>query len=249
MRIVCKIFLLVYLFSVNATAAVDYTKYDHMYDGSFPEVYDPYETINRKIFNFNSTLDRLMLRPVAVGYDRITNDYTKGRVANFIENISVTPLTTANYALQMNLNGVLRSFWRLAINTTLGIGGLFDVATKFGVTTRNQNFGDTLAHYGVGPGPYIVLPIFGGTNPRDITNAIFTSDAFNPARRYVNNDFKLVVDITKTIHDRARLLRFTDYVEQSSVDPYVTIRSSIYQNREFYVKYPPGFVYPTIKYR
>lgn len=96
-------------------------------------VYDPYEKLNRKIFAFNSVVDTFLLRPVAKIYGRFTNDYTKNRVGSFVDNIS-EPLSTVNYSLQGNPEGILKSFWRFAINSTFGIAGMFDVASKFGLT-------------------------------------------------------------------------------------------------------------------
>lgn len=128
------------------------------------EIYDPYEKFNRKIFILNTRLDKFVLRPIAVCYKKITNDYVKGRVSSFTSNIG-TPLTAVNYGLQLNYDKTLRSVWRFIINTTFGVGGLFDVANKMGLPPSRQTFGNTLAHYGAAPGPYLVLPIIGGLIP------------------------------------------------------------------------------------
>lgn len=211
-----------------------------------PNAYDPYEKINRKIFMFNSVLDYFLLRPVAIFYRDVTNDYIKARVGSFTENINV-PLTTVNYTLQKDPENVLRSFWRFMINTTFGIGGLFDVASKMGLTVTPQTFGSTLAHYGVGPGPYLVIPFFGGTNGRDFTDSLFTNTYLNPLKYPLHSDFKLGLTATKLVHDRMVLLPFTDYVTQNSTDAYVSIRSSIHQNRESVVQYPENFKCPKYK--
>lgn len=109
------------------------------------EVYDPYEKFNRKVFVFNSVLDYIILRPLAIGYKNITNDYVKARVNSFVNNVD-TPLTAVNYGLQLNYDKTMKSVWRFLINTTLGIGGLFDVAGKVGLPSDRQTFGSTLAH-------------------------------------------------------------------------------------------------------
>ena len=212
-------------------------------NSSCTEAYDPYEKINRKIFVFNSVLDYFLLRPVAIVYRNVTNDYIKARVGNFTENIGV-PLTTVNYALQKNPNDTLKSFWRFMVNTTLGIGGLFDVASKIGLEITPQTLGSTFAHYGVGPGPYLVVPFFGGTNGRDLTDSLFTSTYLNPLKHFLHSDFKLGLTGVKLVHDRMVLLPFTDYVTKNSVDAYVSIRSSIHQNRESVVQYPENFKCP-----
>ena len=211
--------------------------------GTCTEVYDPYEKLNRKLFVFNSILDYFLLRPVAIGYRDLTNDYTKARVGSFLENISV-PLTTVNYGLQKNADNTLKSFWRFLINTTFGVGGLFDVAGKAGLTVTPQTFGSTLAHYGVGPGPYLVIPFFGGTNGRDFTDSLVTNTVLNPIKYPMHRDLKWTITGIKLVHDRMVLLPFTDYVTKNSTDPYVAIRSSIHQNRESVVHYPEGFKCP-----
>ncbi len=222
----------------------NYYKYSYQIDSeAYNSVYDPYEKINRKIFAFNSALDHFILRPIAVGYDRVTNPYIKARVGSFVENINV-PLTAVNYGLQLNFDDTMRSVWRFIINTTFGIGGLFDVASKLNLKPTSQTFGSTLARYGVAPGPYLVLPFFGSTNARDMSDPVITNHALNPVKYAMHRDFKLGVTATQIIHDRANLLPFSDYVSKNSVDPYVSVRTAVYQNREAKLNYPRNFKYP-----
>jgi phospholipid-binding lipoprotein MlaA len=204
----------------NNTSLAKEENYKYSYsledgDDSICEVYDPYEKLNRRIFAFNTALDHLILRPIAVGYKNITNNYIKARVGSVLENIGV-PLTTVNYGIQMDLDNSLRSLWRFIINTTFGVGGLFDVASKVGLNPNAQTFGHTLAHYGVGPGPYIVLPLIGGSAAREVTDYIFTNNALNPLKYKFHDDFKLVYTSIKAISDRAAILQFSDYVDQHS---------------------------------
>ncbi len=209
------------------------------------DVYDPYEKLNRKIFAFNSALDHVILRPIAVSYQKITNDYIKARVGSFIENVNV-PLTMVNYGLQANMDKGMRSFWRFIINTTFGIGGLFDIASKVGLNPPSQTFGNSLAHFGVAPGPYVVVPFFGGSNFRDVTDSLFTNNALNPIKYPMHKDFLLILAGTKIVHERYMLLPFTDYVTKNSTDPYIAVRSAIHQNRESKVEYPKSFICPQI---
>jgi phospholipid-binding lipoprotein MlaA len=209
------------------------------------DVYDPYEKLNRRIFAFNSVLDHFILRPIAVGYQKVTNDYVKARVGSFIDNINV-PLTTVNYGLQANFDKGIKSLWRFIINTTFGLGGLFDIASKVDLNPPPQTFGNTLAHFGVGPGPYLVVPFFGGTNTRNVTDSLFSNNALNPIKYPMHKDFLLVLAGTKIVHERTMLLPFTDYVAKNSTDPYIAIRSAIHQNRESKVNYPKGFICPQI---
>lgn len=208
--------------------------------------YDPYERLNRKIYYFNAVLDTFILRPVAKGYIRFTNDYTKDRIGSFVHNID-TPLSTVQYALQGNSEGTLKSFWRFVINTTVGIGGLFDVAGKIGLHAAPQTFGNTLATYGVGPGPYIVLPLYGSTSGRGVTDPLITNNAFNPLKYKLHGDFKLGVTGAKAIHERAELMPFTDYVTKNSPDTYIAIRDAYLQSRESKMVYPKGFKCPSVK--
>ena len=205
--------------------------------------YDPYEKLNRKFYFFNAVLDTFILRPIAKGYIKFTNDYTKNRIGSFVDNIE-TPLYMIQYGLQANGEGVLKSFWRFVINSTMGVAGLFDVASKLGLYVEPQTLGSTLAYYGVGPGPYIVLPIFGGTNARDITDSLFTNNALNPLKFYLPSDFKTGVTGAKLIHNRAKIMPFTDYVAENSPDSYVAIRDASWQAREAKMAYPKGFICP-----
>ena len=218
-------------------------KYKNTYsiDQDVLEVYDPYEKLNRKIFAFNSVLDHFILRPVAIFYKNVTNNYIKARVGSFTDNINM-PLTVVNYSLQLKYENTMNSLWRFIINTTFGIGGLFDVASKFDLNPTRQTFGSTLARYGVGPGPYLVIPFFGSTNARDVTDNIYTNGALK--RYQFHRDFRWGVTGVKLVHDRAVALPFTDHIAKTSTDPYIAIRSAIHQNRESKVRYPEGYKSP-----
>ena len=220
-----------------------YSSYNYHGLNNHCRVYDPYESLNRKIFIFNGVLDSFILRPIAKGYGRFTNDYTKNRVESFVGNVS-EPLSTVNYALQGNSDGVFKSFWRFAINTTFGLAGMFDIASKFDLTPPQQTFGNTLAYYGVGPGPYIVLPIYGGINARDVSDPLISNGLLNPLDYALHKDFKLVVTGTKIVHTRSKLMPFTDYVSKNSSDPYIAVREAIFSQREAKIIYPAGYKCP-----
>jgi phospholipid-binding lipoprotein MlaA len=223
---------LIFTFNVSIQAGSHYNyNYDDK-DVAYEEVYDPYEKFNRKIFALNSALDHFILRPIALGYKKTTNDYTKARVGSFIDNIN-EPLTMVNYGLQGNVNCSIKSLWRFLINMTFGVGGLFDIASKVNLTSPPQTFGNTLAYYGVRPGPYLVIPFFGGTNARDVTDGIFSNNALNPIKYAMHRDFKIILAGSKSIHDRTLLLPFTDFITRTSTDPYIAVRTAIYQNREY----------------
>lgn len=129
-------------------------------------VYDPWEPLNRRIYYFNYTFDKYIFLPVVDAYNLITPTFVQKGVKNFFRNAGNLS-TTGNAALQMKPKKAMRSWGRFSINAILGIGGLFDVASKLGMPKPYEDFGLTLAHYGVGEGPYLVLPFLGPSNLRD----------------------------------------------------------------------------------
>lgn len=237
--------------SSNAFASKDQKGDDGNYSYNYAalngrcQVYDPYEAFNRKVFIFNGVLDTFILRPITKIYGHSTNDYTKQRVGSFVGNIE-EPLTFVNYTMQGNKDKGFKSFWRFMINSTIGIGGLFDVASHFDVKAEPQTFGNTLGSYGVGAGPYILLPIFGGTNGRGVTDSLVTNSLFNPLKYPLHSSFKRVVTVSKTIHKRDEIMPFTDFVTNNSPDPYIAIRDAILQQQESKMNYPDGFRCPSV---
>ena len=199
---------------------------------------DPYEPFNRKMFAVNSFLDYMFLRPVAKAYNHITNDYTKARVNDFTANIK-EPITTVNSGLQGKGHNVLVSFWRFVLNTTFGLAGTHDFATQAGVVTPRQDFGKTLAYYGVAPGPYLVLPVLGSTNARDAMNFAVNSK-MNFSNYHMNKYQAGGVSALTMISERGNLMPITDKIAKASADPYITIRNMLYQKRENEVEYPKG---------
>ena len=127
---------------------------------------DPYENVNRKVFAFNEFMDKWLLKPVAKGYRFITPSFVDTGVSNFFDNLGEVR-NLVNGGLQGDGNHALTSTGRLLVNSTVGLGGLFDVASEWGLEERKEDFGQTLAVWGVGDGPYIVLPFLGGGNLRD----------------------------------------------------------------------------------
>lgn len=220
--------------------------YDYFSSNGICSVYDPYESLNRKIFIFNGTLDTFILRPITKIYGRFTNDYTKNRIGTFIDNIA-EPLSAVNYGLQGNPEGVFTSFWRFTINSTFGIAGLFDVASKAGLEKKPQTLGSTLAYYGVGQGPYIVLPIYGGMGARDISDFLISNDILNPIKYVLHSDFKFVITAADIVHTRHNVMPFTDYVSENSTDSYIAIRNAILSQRESKMVYTAGFKCPVVK--
>lgn len=248
-RLVSKAYVIVVicLLSNNSLASKQDEKYDYNYAelSNRCQIYDPYESFNRKIFIFNSILDTFILRPVAKGYGRFTNDYTKDRVDSFLSNIR-EPLSTVNYGIQGNAHGAGKTFWRFAINSTFGLGGFFDIASKFDLKAESQTFGNTLANYGVRQGPYIILPFYGGMGARDVMDPLVLNSYLNPAKYPMHNSFKNVLLVTSLIHNRDKIMPFTDYVSKSSPDAYIAIRDATLSERESRMVYPGGFKCPKV---
>jgi phospholipid-binding lipoprotein MlaA len=129
-------------------------------------IYDPWESLNRRIYNFNAVFDQYVFLPVVRAYEFVLPDFAQTGVTNFFNNLGEIN-NLLNSLLQFKIVKVFNTIGRIAMNTTVGIGGLIDVATYEGVKRENEDFGQTLAFYGVGPGPYLILPVAGPYNLRD----------------------------------------------------------------------------------
>jgi len=141
-------------------------------------VYDPWEPLNRRIYIFNAAFDEYVFLPLVNAYEFILPDVVEDAISNFFKNL--TELSNLmNSLLQFKIVKAVNTFGRIAINSTVGIGGLIDVATHVdGIKRENEDFGQTLGFYGLGPGPYLVLPIFGPSNLRDTGGLVVDSVAY-----------------------------------------------------------------------
>ena len=214
--------------------------------GTCSDIDDPLETINRKIFIFNSVLDHFLLRPVAKGYRKMFNEDTRDKIDNTFTNAKV-PLTMVNNALQGEGHKTLLSFWQFAINSTLGVAGTHDIAKARGLHVEPQTLGSTLASYGFGPGPYIILPFYGSTNSRDIFDKAFANDKMNPLNYGLNSNTRFAISMGTLVSDRAEVMPFTDHISNTSPDPYVSIRTALHQRRESALSYPHYYRCKNIK--
>lgn len=204
-------------------------QYYNSYYNNYDEViYDPLESLNKQVFLINMTLDKFILEPIAIIYERGVHKSVKARLNNFLDNLSV-PISFTNNVLQKNAPSGLYNFWRFVINITLGLGGFCDVASKMGIPENKQTFGNTLAYYGVKPGPYIVLPLIGSTSMRDLIDK-FVNGNLLLIKTY--NLGYVVTISTDLIIKRAKLIPFVKQVKNMSIDQYATIRSIYYQRRQ-----------------
>lgn len=185
---------------------------------------DPWETMNRNTFAFNQKVDTYVLKPIAKGYEYVVPEYARERIGNVYVNLN-EPANALNNALQGKAEGALVSLFRLMINTTLGLGGMYDVA---GITanqpTRREDFGQTLAVWGVGNGPYFVIPFLGPSTVRD--TAGFGVDYLTAPQTWLDGGWAewaawgvLAVDY------RLRMMPATDLLEDA-IDPYLMAREA-----------------------
>tara|TARA_B100000925_G_C21972428_1_gene458503 strand:- start:110 stop:868 length:759 start_codon:yes stop_codon:yes gene_type:complete len=194
---------------------------------------DPLEPINRAVFGFNEVIDDTILEPVANGYKFVTPDPVEESVTNFFNNLGEIN-TIINSALQLKLDKTLSSSGRLVINSTVGIFGLFDVATTLGITRHNEDFGQTLGYYGVPSGPYLVLPFFGPSSFRDAPS--FFADVqmereISPVHTELHHEERQAIQATNVIDTRANLLQATKILDTAAKDKYVFLRESYLQKR------------------
>ncbi len=191
---------------------------------------DPWEAYNRKIHAFNMGLDRAILRPVARGYDFIMPEAPQRGVRNFFRNLAY-PVTFLNLLAQGKFAGAMDATGRFFINSTAGLAGFFDVATKVGIPSYDEDLGQTLAVWGWNDSRYVVMPLFGPYTLRDLVGRSFYG-YFHPvsyvAREY-NNYWPVAIDLVTL---RAQLLPFDQQLESAS-DPYILVRDVYLQNREF----------------
>ena len=185
--------------------------------------HDPYEGFNRSMYDFNMTVDRNLLKPVANGYKAITPVFVQSRVSNFFTNLKGINVVI-NDLLQGKFKQSASDAGRFTTNSTIGLLGLFDVATDFGFESNVEDFGQTLAVWGVAQGPYLVLPLFGPTTLRDGTAVVFDKAA-NPAT-YVPGS-----GIVEGISDRANAEGALNFIDEAALDPYVFMRESFLQYR------------------
>lgn len=194
---------------------------------------DRFERTNRAVYRFNDALDRGIAKPLAKGYVKVTPRPVRTGVSNFFHNLTY-PTVIINDLLQGKIKSFGGDTARLVVNTTLGIGGLFDPATRMGLPAGDEDFGQTLGRWGVPPGPYVVLPIFGPSDVRDTVG--FAGDWFTDPKNYVSNIYlSLGLSGGALLDKRAELLS-TDDVLARSFDPYVFVRNAYLQRREFQVK-------------
>jgi phospholipid-binding lipoprotein MlaA len=193
---------------------------------------DPWERMNRTTFKVNTALDHAVARPVARGYQKVVPGPVRTSVSNFMDNLFY-PVTMANDLLQGKLKGFGQDTGRFLLNTTVGIGGLFDPATKVGLDKHEEDLGQTFGVWGIKPGPYIMIPILGPSDVRDGIGRV--GDGFMSPLSYVNNNYiRYGVYGLDVIDIRYRLLP-QDHLLDESYDPYSFLKNAYLQRRQYQV--------------
>jgi phospholipid-binding lipoprotein MlaA len=191
---------------------------------------DPWEGINRPLYAFNEVFDDYIVRPVAVTYDRALPDFAKRGVSNFLDNLDDVNVV-ANDLLQLKMHNALRDSGRLLLNTTAGMGGLLDVASELGLYKNYEDFGQTLGHWGVGDGGYLVLPFLGASTVRD-TIGFVPDMLLNPIGWVHESEKRAALYALDTVDTRVGYLAAESMI---TGDEYEFVRNAYLQRREYLV--------------
>lgn len=193
---------------------------------------DPFEPLNRKLFWVHKKLDKFIVRPIAITYKRVTPRPIRSGLSNALSNLG-EPVTFLNDVLQLKPKRAGKTATRFVVNTTVGVGGLFDVASKLKIEHHDEDFGQTLGRYGAKPGPYIFVPVLGPSSVRDGLGRVVDaySDPLNLNDLEVSRDARTGVTVLRGVDARASLDPTLQDVEQSATDEYATLRSAYWQNR------------------
>jgi phospholipid-binding lipoprotein MlaA len=195
---------------------------------------DPYEHFNRKVFAFNIAFDRVLFRPVAKTYDTILPWPVKKGVHNFFDNVGDV-VSAANEILQLAFPQAIADLARVVINTIVGIGGLFDIATLLGVEKNIGDFGLTLARWGSKDTPYMVLPFFGPATVRDAIALPINYFLLSPWGYLNSQELQYITAGLYFVQSRSELL-IGDKVVEQAFDPYVFVRDAYLQHRRFLIE-------------
>ena len=191
---------------------------------------DPLERINRVTFTVNEKLDRAITKPLARAYRRVAPHFVQTGVSNFMDNITY-PIVIVNDLLQAKFKPALSDTGRFVLNTTAGVGGLFDPATAAGLDKNEEDFGLTLGKWGVHPGPYLVLPVLGPSDLRDGFGRL--ADEFITPQNYISNNWvRYGLDGLYYLDARARLLDVEGALD-NAFDRYAVLRSIYLQHRQY----------------
>ncbi len=190
---------------------------------------DPMESWNRGVFKFNDSVDRTVVKPVAIAYQKVLPFWVRTGIGNFFANLDDV-WSMVNNALQLRGENTADSFGRVMVNTTMGVGGIFDLASEMGIERHPANFGLTLGRWGVGPGPFVVLPLLGSSTLRD-TLALPIEIKGNLVNSVQDVAIRDALTIVSAIDTRASFLKASDVVDGAALDRYSFTRDAYLQRR------------------
>ncbi|KVT42487.1 VacJ family lipoprotein [Burkholderia ubonensis] len=190
---------------------------------------DPLEPMNRAVYTFNDTVDRNIAVPIAKGYQKVTPTPVRTAISNFFSNLGDLG-NLANNLLQLRITDATQDLMRVAMNSLFGVGGLIDIATPAGLPKHHQDFGLTLARWGMPSGPYLVLPVFGPSTFRDgVGRAV---DVRFNLLNYIEPAARNPMYVMQFVSARSDLLGATDLLKQAALDPYSFVRDAYLQQRK-----------------
>ncbi len=195
-----------------------------------PDARDPWESMNRSVYQFNDVLDNVAIKPAVKVYTAVLPSPVRTGIHNFLGNLGDV-WSMANSALQLKGQATAETFMRITVNTFFGLGGVLDVATEMRLEKRKEDFGQTLGHWGVKPGPYIVLPIFGPSTLRD-TLATPLDMKGDVVQQFNEPASRNVLSATRVMDVRSGLLQTLDVIKEAALDPYTFVRDGYLQKRE-----------------
>ncbi|TXH89116.1 MAG: VacJ family lipoprotein [Rhodoferax sp.] len=194
-----------------------------------PDARDPWESWNRGVFGFNDAVDRGLLQPVATGYQKVTPTLVQKGVSNFFNNLT-DMWSVVNNALALKGRETGDSIGRVLVNTTVGLLGVVDVASDLGIDRHTADFGLTLARWGIGNGPYMVLPLLGPSTLRD-TAGLPVDNWGNPINQFGDESTRTGMTVLKVIDTRAQLLGAGRVMDGAALDKYTFMRDAYLQRR------------------
>jgi phospholipid-binding lipoprotein MlaA len=201
---------------------------------------DPWESMNRSVYQFNEVVDTVAIKPAAQLYVKALPSFVRTGVSNFLGNLGDV-WSMANSALQLKGQATVETLMRIHVNTFLGLGGLLDVATEMRLEKRKEDFGQTLGYWGVKPGPYVVLPLLGPSTLRD-SLALPLDMQGDASQRFSDEATRNALTATRILDLRSGLLQTVDVVKAASLDPYTFVRDGYLQKRrnDIYDGNPPS---------
>lgn len=193
------------------------------------EAKDPIEGFNRAMFSFNDGLDKIVLKPIATGYDAVLPNPVRTGVTNFFGNVADV-FVGVNNLLQGKLTDGVSDFGRVAVNSTIGLLGVLDVASNIGLEKHEEDFGQTFGRWGVGSGAYVVVPLFGPRTARD-TVGLVLDVAADPVANLDHVPTRNTLVAIRLVNDRANLLPADKVIEEAALDKYSYVRDAYLQRR------------------